>query len=47
MVFIRKNKNGVSYLTQMQVDATCQNVSWLLLRLKSRLEKDAISAGSK
>ena len=27
------------------VHAICQNVSCLLLRLKSRLEKDAISAG--
>ena len=29
------------------VDTTCQNVSCLLLRLKLRLEKDAISAGPK
>ena len=29
------------------VDTTCQNVSHLLLRLKFRLEKDAISAGPK
>ena len=27
------------------VDTTCQNVSCLLLRLKSHLEKDTISAG--
>ena len=29
------------------VDTTCQNMSSLLLRLKPRLEKDAISAGAK
>ena len=29
------------------VDTTCHNVSWLLLRLKSRQQKDAISGGSK
>ena len=28
-------------------DTTCQNVSWLLLLLKSQLEKDAIFAGPK
>ena len=28
------------------VDTTCQNVSCLVLPLKSRLRKDAISAGS-
>ena len=29
------------------VDKTCHNVSYLLLRLKSRLEEDLISAGPK
>ena len=35
------------YKTQKCLVHTCQNVSYLLLRLKSQLEKDAISVGPK
>ena len=45
----RKSEKAMVYKTKRRntVDTTFQNLSCLLLRLKSRLEKDAISSGPK
>ena len=50
--FSKERKSGLAMahkykMQKYPVDTTCQNVSCLLLQLKSRLEKDAISAGPK
>ena len=44
-VFI--NFRGTNIWNSNMAHKTCQNVSWLLLQLKSQLEKDAILAGPK
>ena len=45
----RKSEKAMVHETKRRntVDTTCQNLSCLSLRLKSRLEKDAISSGPK